>query len=144
MPRTRQLAAIMFTDIEGYTALMAAARSYQVEAVEFLVKNGANVNAQSNDGLTVLHHAVGETPYAPKRQSECLQILLTNNAIIDAQANSNATPLMWAAWFGCKESVNVLLENGASTKLTDNQNRTAEDMARQKDFIDLAKLIASY
>ena len=39
---------------EGYTALMMAARNQQPDLVQFLVDNGANINAMAKDGATPL------------------------------------------------------------------------------------------
>ena len=89
----------------GYTALMAAVRSYRIEVASYLISNGADVNASSNDSLKVLHHAVGETPSIPEYQNACVHTLLEHEAKIDAVSETGMTPLMWAVWFNCTESV---------------------------------------
>eukprot|EP00884_Botryococcus_braunii_P006032 jgi/Botrbrau1/1542/Bobra.0107s0030.1 len=49
-------------DHDGFTALHAAAVSGQAEVVEWLILNGANILATSNDGLgdTPLHYAAAK------------------------------------------------------------------------------------
>ncbi len=46
--------------IAGYTPLMTAARNNHVNLVNFLIKNGADVNAKSGDGSTPLSLATKE------------------------------------------------------------------------------------
>lgn len=43
--------------IDGWTPLMQAVNYSHVEAVELLVKNGANLNVPHEDGQTALHLA---------------------------------------------------------------------------------------
>ena len=132
----------------GYTPLMAAARTYRVDVVAFLLRSGADVRRQSEDGHTPLHWSVGspsgETPEAPHIQAECVQMLLQHGAIVDATKHSGGTPLMSAAWFGCAPSVACLLRAGADPTLRDNSGRTAEDLARQRNHNEIASLLARH
>lgn len=58
--------------IIGLSPLMLAARNGRVEALRFLLKNGADVSLTNSNGETVLHHAA-ECSINPK---ECLTVLL--------------------------------------------------------------------
>lgn len=60
--------------IEGYTPLMIAARNNKLELVNFLIKNGANVNAKSKDGNTALSLAV------KKGHQRIIDVLKSNGA----------------------------------------------------------------
>ncbi len=59
---------------EGYTPLMKAARNNKLELVNFLIKNGANVNAKSMDGSTALSLAV------EKGHNDIINVLKSNGA----------------------------------------------------------------
>lgn len=136
------------TNEVGYTPLMAAARTYRVDVVAFLLRSGADVHCRSEAGHTPLHWAVGapsdESPSAPHTQAECVQMLLEHGAIVDATKHNGATPLMSAAWFGCAPSVACLLRAGADSAHRDNSGRTAEDLARQRNHNEIASLLARH
>ena len=58
----------------GYTPLMIAARNNRLELVNFLIKNGAKVNAKSKDGSTALSLA------AKKGHQDIINVLKSNGA----------------------------------------------------------------
>lgn len=125
----------------GYTALMSAARSYRIEIVDWLLSQGADPNAVTHDGHTVLHSAVGETPSQPERQAACVLALLKAGADPNIQTPTGHTPLMQAAWFGCKDSVEVLLAYNADLTLTDHEGRHAAQVAADRGHTEVQRLI---
>lgn len=125
----------------GYTPLMSAARSYQVEIVRLLLERGADSSASAKDGWTSLHSAVGEAASVPEDQEKCVVLLIEAKANIDAITDTGITPLMNAAWFGCIGAVRLLVEQGANVKAKDNQNRTAYDMAIARKHSEIAKAL---
>ncbi len=98
-------------DKDGCTLLLIAARAGNSKAVDFLLKNGADVevNAQSKKGLTALNFATinGDV--------ESLQLLLQHGAKLDLQTQNGLTALDNAIIRGNAESVKLLLERGAKT-----------------------------
>lgn len=125
----------------GYSALMSATRSYQVETVSWLISRGADVNAITSDGRSVLHTAIGETPSSPARQGECVNLLLQAGAAINVVTPNGHSPLMQAAWFGCPDAVKVLLAHGADKKLVDSQGRTAENISNARRHSDIVRML---
>src|SRR5262245_59125231 len=95
----------------GYSGLMSAARSYRHEVVSLLIEHGADVNAVTTDGQSVLHAAIGETPSQPDQQGKCVRAMLAAGANANASTSIGHTPLMMAAWFGCPDAASALLEN---------------------------------
>ena len=71
----------------GSTPLLVAATFGRVEAVKFLIKEGANVNAASNDGATALHGA------AFFCHTEIVKLLLGKGAAVNAKNVRGETPL---------------------------------------------------
>jgi ankyrin repeat protein len=122
----------------GYTALMSAARSYRVEIVSLLIELGADVNAITSDGQSVLHAAVGETPSQPEQQAACVKMLLDAGAKGDVVTPSGHTPLMQAAWFGCIDAAMVFLNANVRQDLRDTQCRTAKDIAIHRGHESIA------
>jgi ankyrin repeat protein len=85
----------------GCTALMIAAKSGYPFVVEALIKAGARLDEDDNDGLTALHYAVGN--------AKNLEPLLCNNADIHQLDNGGRTCLEYAAETEDLESLNILL-----------------------------------
>lgn len=126
----------------GYTPLMSAARSYQVEIVSFLIERGADVKAVDSDGQSVLHAAVGESPSQPERQATCVKMLLEAGADGNITTPSGDTPLMHAAWFGCIDSAKVLAGAGVDHEKVDSQGRTARDIAIERGHEAIVQLLS--
>ncbi len=93
----------------GSTPLHCSARSGNVEAVELLIKHGANIEEGTGiDEMTPLHLA------AYDNRTEVVEILLQKGANKEAKDSTNlATPLHYASLFGYLEVVKVLVESGA-------------------------------
>jgi ankyrin repeat protein len=104
-------------NVGGYTSLMAAAYSGDLEAAIWLVEHGADVNARTDAGCTALNGA------AVSGNAAIVKLLL------DRGANPNVryqepdsigdfqTPLMNAAWHGHAECLKLLLERGADVNI---------------------------
>lgn len=127
----------------GYTPLMSASASYRVDVVAELLRRGADSRATTVDGLTALHCAVGSTPSLPKDQAECVLKLIQHGADPDAVNGTGGTPLMDAAWFGCVDAIRVLLRFSVDLERVDNEGRTARDLAIEKGWRKVARLLRS-
>ena len=90
---------IDFEDIDlsknkpGITALRSAVAKGDIEAVELLLQNGADVNKQNQKtGHTALHTAVSNNGL-PEDMIKMIQLLLDNGARTDLEAKPLGTPL---------------------------------------------------
>ena len=126
----------------GYTPLMSAARSYRIELVDWLIAEGANVNAITTDGQTVLHAAVGETPSQPDKQGACVTSLLRAGAMPNIQTPAGHTPLMLAAWFGCHHAAESLIAGNADQNLKDQQGQNAKEIAEKRGNHNISQMLA--
>lgn len=95
------------TNNAGATALMRAA--YDWQKIALLLDRGADVNARSAFGNTALMLAA-----RPAHSHRAVQLLLSHSADAKATNNFGATALMAAAAGGDKESVRLLVKNGAN------------------------------
>lgn len=78
----------------------------------FLIRMGSNVNSQDCDRRTPLHYAV--------RSDECIPVakfLIEKGASLEARDNCESTPLLWASYYGCDASLELLILNGADVKV---------------------------
>lgn len=101
----------------GATPLMLSAiypKKAQLAISELLIKYGANVNAVTLKGNTLLHIAC---KYADSEiQLQLIKLLVKSGANINAKNKEGLTPLDYVAnsWFGVRNRIkNFLLSNGA-------------------------------
>jgi ankyrin repeat protein len=94
------------TDIDGNTPLHAAAGEGQGKMVEFLLNNGAKVNAKTKTGITALHDA------ASGGFKEVVEVLLDGGADVNARTEGGDTPLSLALAGGHDDVADLLREHG--------------------------------
>ena len=97
----------------GMTILQSAALGGQKEIVEFLIAEGADVNAKNAEGWTPLHEAA---LYGDKEISE---LLIANGADVNAKVasgpNQGKTPLDAANETNHPETADLLRKHGGKT-----------------------------
>ena len=125
----------------GYTALMGAARGASLDVIRFLLSHGARAALADKCGYTALHWAVAEPIRDASKQMAFLCALLDAGADPNARNEEGITPLMNAAWFGCRDSVRELLRRGADPLMRDNKGRTARDLASERGHKDVEELL---
>ncbi|QQR49729.1 ankyrin repeat domain-containing protein [bacterium] len=74
-----------------------------------------------------------------------LQSLLTQNpAGVNAKDNNSWTPLHHATYWRRFKCVQELLNAGADVYATNNEGKTAKDIAREEDYENIVALLQSY
>lgn len=121
---------------QGETALMIAAIRGHLDEARALVLRGAHIN---QTGWTPLHYAASGTQ---PQQTALIALLLQHHAYIDAGSPNGSTPLMMAAQYGTRESVQLLLEEGADATLKNQLGLSAVDFALRAERKDVADNIA--
>jgi ankyrin repeat protein len=119
-PGSRKTLELLFSrggsvnaNVGGYTVLMAAAYSGDLDAVTWLVERGADVKARSEAGCTALNGA------AVSGNAAIVKLLLDRGADPNVRYQEPdtigdfQTPLMNASWHGHVECLKLLLEHGA-------------------------------
>lgn len=98
---------------QGSTPLMWATRAGTLEAMEFLLKEGARPRLSSSDGTTALMLATAARDRIPER----IALLIKAGSDINAVRWDGGTPLIWAASF-CEVAgvTTMLLEAGAQVE----------------------------
>lgn len=116
----------------GDTPILLAASQGHKEMLVRLIDAGAAINAK---GWAPLHYAIFSG------HLEIAQVLLTRGADSELRAPNGRTALMLGAQTGNAAAVKLLLQTGASPEAKDYDGLTAEAIARQKQFNDVAELL---
>jgi ankyrin repeat protein len=125
------------TNSVGHNALFGAARN-NVEAVDLLIKSGANLNARDEDGQTVL------MAMAPYGELATFQALISKGAALDVTDDEGRTVLMAAVANEDSAITEFLIRMGADIEAQASDGTTALMIAAQTDRTKtLALLIAA-
>ena len=119
----------------NWTPLHYASENGHLEIVQFLLSNGAEVDAVDSDNVTPLLHAAsrGHVPV------DVVEALLDRGANINHQNNDKITPLHYAALGNLLPVVKILINRGADRSLKDRWKRTPLDLAKEfkiKSIVD--------
>jgi hypothetical protein len=126
-------------DDVGDTPLHLAANYAHDEVCEFLLKNGAILNAKNDRGQIPLHKAIMSA-----KHFEIAALLLKNGADVNAKDEYDQTALMAAALSGKNETAKLLLENRADPNVVDKFGGTALGKAKIKDDSALIKMLEEW
>ena len=130
-----------FANEVGYTALMGAARGEALEVIRLLLASGAKAEVADKRGYTALHWAVAQSTRNTSVQLSCIRSLIDAGANPNASNQENITPLMNAAWFGCRDAVEELLRRGANSQKRDKKGKSAKDLAIERGHKDVEQLL---
>jgi len=114
--------------------LKYAAWSGHKEAVQFLLKQGAKVDAAEDGGRTPLRYAAWGSWKHNQASLEVAKELIKNGADVNSRADIGFTPLHEAAMRGSKEIAELLIEHGAKVNA-----RISSGKLKGKTPLDLAQ-----
>jgi ankyrin repeat protein len=123
---------------DGFTPLGLACYFGQSEVARYLVLKGADVNQPSNNGFNVypIHSA------AAGNYTDIVRMLIDNGAQVNVKQQAGATPIHSAAQNGNLEMLILLLEHGAEVNTRMEGGKLAADLAREKGFDEIAKILS--
>lgn len=117
----------------GKSALIIACKLRDEAVVQFLVKNGADVNHKDHDGATPLYVSITTLPH----NIRIINYLIDNKADINCPACKGATPLMAAsAHPGLVDVFRLLLEHKAEVNKSCDQGCTPLFCAIEKGLVE--------
>ena len=122
-------------DEEGISLLMWVSLNGNQQMCKKLLKEGALVDLQDDNGRTALYHA------ASKGHVELCTLLIENNAHVNQQTNFGWTPLHLAAHNGHARVCTLLLENNAHVDHQANNGWTPLHLAAQKGHVEACALL---
>eukprot|EP00163_Fabomonas_tropica_P003885 TRINITY_DN13458_c0_g3_i1.p1 TRINITY_DN13458_c0_g3~~TRINITY_DN13458_c0_g3_i1.p1 ORF type:complete len:627 (-),score=87.35 TRINITY_DN13458_c0_g3_i1:1009-2889(-) len=130
----------MGSSIDGPTPLLLAAQHGHIDLVLFLVSQGADPNARTMSGLSLLHCAVAS------QSLELVRRVIDDGLQVDVNARDLHlfTPLMLAVASGdCPDLVDLLCSRGADVTLTDKTRHTVLHIAcRENRTASVERLLA--
>lgn len=98
--------------------MLAVNLSNSQNIISFLIKKGANINAQNDEGKTALMYSCcTETEH--KSFTDYTKILINSGADINIKDNEERTALMYAAYSHSSTSVDLLIKNKADINAMD-------------------------
>ncbi|EJD75737.1 tankyrase-2 [Loa loa] len=126
-------ATVNCRDVRGRlsTPLHLAAGYNNLEVVQFLLENGAEVNLKDKGGLIPLHNA------SSFGHLEIAALLIEYGAEVNHPDKWGYTPLHEAAQKGRTQICSLLLNNGADVTLKNNEGVTALDITIMEDTKEL-------
>ena len=134
-----------------WTPLHLALSVGKLKAARVLLDHQANVHARNNDGQAPLHLlSIWEAPQDEDDGSDMAKLLLERGANVNEKDKHNATPLHVASDYKRLGVVRVLLDNGASFDMENDQGKTPLQIAirgsgdDQGDGVDIARLLLEH
>ncbi|OQE17250.1 hypothetical protein PENSTE_c021G01308 [Penicillium steckii] len=123
-------AAIYVVDALNRTAITHAAINGNKDTITALKLGGCDINWRNQEGRTQLSVAAENFP-AKKNTGTVVKGLISAGAEIDARDNDGQTPLWWASGkLDNSDTVQILLENGASPSAKSYSGQKPADIAR--------------
>ncbi|PGH27031.1 hypothetical protein AJ80_01216 [Polytolypa hystricis UAMH7299] len=122
-------------DKKGYTPLYRAAMVGNTEAVQALLGHGADINLPNSNGSRAIHGATDG------RHGHIVKLLAEHGAKVNLRSkNSGATPLLKFAYFGDKNTVDLLIKKGANIYAKDKAGWTGLHYASKGGNVDIVQL----
>jgi len=119
------------------TALYFAISNEHKEVIKLLIDKGASLENLSEDQESALFMATTTNNYDLMKT-----VLKKNKKLIDTPDNEGTTPLMEAAKYGTKQTIEILLKAGAKKDLKNKLGSTALDIAKENKNEEAIKALS--
>jgi ankyrin repeat protein len=120
-----------------YNLMIAASAGYPLE-IERLIKNGADVNAKSDKGITPLVFAVANN------QTKAVNLLLKSGADVNMMTPESESPLLIAVKNQNPDIAESLIRAGADVDMSDKHDATPLHYASIYGYFQLVDLLLYY
>ena len=122
----------------GMSGLSVATKNSKTEVIELLIKSGANIDLQNEDGITALMWAADEG------NLDIVDKLIIAGAKVDMRNKQGSTSLFFAACRGHGAIVERLLSQGADINVQGKGNDTALIYASDSGQYDIVQILLKH
>ena len=121
----------------GFFPLLAASSNGHLEMVQYLVENGADVNAKNIQNETPVHFA------SVRDNLPIVNILIRNFANVNAEGFDANTPVHYAAYYGRSDVLQALINTGRAqiNKKTSACNESSLHQAASGGNVSCVKIL---
>ena len=130
-------ANINLKDKQGMNAFHHCCDKKNIDLIELLYNNGADINSICNNGSTPLHWACDSS------SPDIAMKLIDMGADIHHEDNEGRTPLIWAIDRNHNDLVKELIRKGADINVVDRYKKTALHWSCVRENIELIRLLLS-
>lgn len=124
-------------DNSGKSALLIAAKWGNTKSIEILLREGAKIDAQDNDGWSALMYA---SRFSFSTSSfATVKLLVNSGANLDLRNNNGWTALMLATRFSIIKTSRFLLKSGANINIINNHGQKLKDIVIEKRYKSVTK-----
>lgn len=117
------------------TPLIRAMWCKSKNTAAYLIRNGANINAQDSYGISILHLA------AVNKWDDIALMLLEKKAVINRVNSNGQTPLYIASLNGATNIVKMFIQYGAFINIKDINNKTALEIALENGHDQIVEML---
>ncbi len=120
------------------TRLQMACSTGEKGIVEFLIGQGADIQATDDRGREPLHQA------AAGGHVDIAELLIAKGADLNVRAGNSATPLWEAASYGKADMVKFLLAKGADISVADRRGQTPLQVAKRRGHAEVVNILRQH
>ncbi|KAL2814093.1 ankyrin repeat-containing domain protein [Aspergillus cavernicola] len=124
-------ADVEMRDFLGNTPLHLACAAGNQQAVELVLRAGADVNSMLNDGAAGIHGAAERGEVGIEERVGIMAVLIRYGADVDVKDGDGDTVLHLVCRGGWKGAVGMMLRSGADVEVKDRDGLTAVELARR-------------
>nr|XP_054761417.1 ankyrin repeat domain-containing protein 50-like [Lytechinus pictus] len=122
---------------EVFQNLKKAVSKGKIKEVKQLIKDGANINKEDQDGYTCLHIAV------KNGQRDIIEYLIKHGADVEKTTSAGRSTLHLAALQGLLKVMKIILSHGGELNKGDDDGWTALHIAAENGHLDVTKHLIS-